>query len=510
MTTVTDAANRLFPVLLTGAANELLPDTITVAGGGRQSRRHSDPDIAGFVFNNTTDAAEYNYLKLFTELIVSNANTEFTFNDSEISLLETVATGQADRRGQGAQTFNRCEIFRVGGATTGTNNRLLLGPIGTGTWTTTNTTITGFANNPLAILYQNADTAAATNNQGLILIGNVATEFGSAHTSLQTTWNNGGGTGQVQDFATEPAVYTYRITQFGATGAELDANNVDNVNTNTGTRDVALFVGDDQRNIALVGSDPNFIPDVSGISPQTFVMINRRASHWIVGGRWEGTLPVGHHSSNQPTSMELAEIRSIIPFNPSFQDANNTALAVSARVNFYQTGGIVEALSVAAPATWDPATPPIFDDQDKLLATTAGTQWILDSRTIYGAANIATGTGNSPARSAANNANPNDVTPVPAITNKVMRARAYGVILPETTDIDFLEQHGLVTGLTASTGTRIEYVVDPSVGTVTETQAANLVNNVNQFTTIDQFYAAIQYDWARNCLLYTSPSPRDS
>ena len=450
MATVTDTANRLFPVLLTGAAAELTPQTISVGGNTRQTRRFTDTDATGFVFTNTTQGAQYDYLTLFTDFIESQASTGFVFNDSEISLIEIVATGQADRRGQGAQTFNRCEVFRVGGETTGTNNRVLLGPIGTGTWNTLNTTFTGFANNPIALLYQNA-AAANTTNAGLTLIGNVATEFGSAHTSLQTTWNNGGGTGQVQDFATEPAVYTYRITQFGADGTELDAANVGNINTNTGDRAVALFVGDDQRNIALAGSDPNFIPDVSGISPQTFLMINRRASHWIVGGRWDGTLPVGHHSSNQPTSMELAEIRNIIPYNPSFQDANNTALTVSARVQFYQLGGTVAALSVAAPATWDPATPPIFDDQDKLLATTAGTQWVLDSRTIYGAANIATGTGNSPARSAANNANPNDVTPVPAITNKVMRARAYGVILPETTDIDFLEQHGLVTGLTAST-----------------------------------------------------------
>ena len=491
MTTVTNAANRLFPVLLTGAANELLPDTITVAGGGRQSRRHSDPDIAGFVFNNTTDAAEYNYLKLFTELMVSNANTEFTFNDSEISLLETVAGAQADRRGLGTQIFNRCEIFRVGGATTGTNNRLLMGVNTDGVWTTTDTTVTGFANNPIALLYQNAP-AGNTNNTRLSLVGNVATEFSSLHTSLGTVWNNGGGAGNVQDFPTEPAVYTYRITQFDGTGGPnlADADNVNNVNTNIGNRAVALFAGDDLRNIATAGSDPNFIPDVGGISPQTFVMINRRAVHWIVGGRWEGTLPVGFHESNQPFDTELAEIRNIIPYNPSFQDANNTALAVSARVQFYQLGGFTTALSVTAPATWDPTTPPVFSDTERLLTSTSGTQWVLDSRTIYGASNTAQNT--------ANNANPADVTPVPAITNKVMRARAYGVIIPETTDIDFLAQHGLVTGLTVSTATRIEYAVDPNVSTVTETEAANIVNNVNDITSVDQIYAAIQYDWARN------------
>ena len=175
------------------------------------------------------------------------------------------------------------------------------------------------------------------------------------------------------------------------TNVEADADNVNNVNTNTGTREVALFVGDDLRNIALAGSDPNFTPDVdvSGtpVSPQTFLMINRRAVHWIVGGRWDGTLPVGHHSSNQPTSMELAEIRNIIPYNPSFQDANNTVLQATARVNFYQGTSTVEALNVEAPATWDFPTPPIFSDQDRLLTSTSGTQWILDSRTIYGAAN---------------------------------------------------------------------------------------------------------------------------
>ena len=509
MVAITDTANRLFPVLLTGAAAELEPEAITRGAGSRETRRYTDLDgtgsldTAGFVFTNTNDAAQYDYLELFTEFLDSQTGTEFTFNDSEISLLELVSTAQSDRRGFGSQTFNRCSIFRVGGNTTATNNRLLLGPTGAdSTWVTNNTTVVGFANNPVALLYQNAPAASTTNN-GLTLIGNVATEFGSAHTSLQTVWNNGGGTGQVQDFATEPAVYTYRITQFGAvTNVEADANNVNNVNTNTGTREVALFVGDDLRNIALAGSDPNFIPDVdvSGtpVSPQTFLMINRRAVHWIVGGRWDGTLPVGHHSSNQPTSMELAEIRNIIPFNPSFQDANNTILQATARVNFYQGTSTVEALNVEAPATWDFSTPPIFSDQDRLLTSASGTQWILDSRTIYGAANAATTVNNNPARSTANNANPNDVTPVPAITNKTMRARAYGVIIPETTTVDFLEQHGLVTGLTESTATRIEYAVDPNVGTVTETEAANIVNNVNDLTSIDQLYAAIQYDWARN------------
>ena len=479
MATVTDTANRLFPVLLTGAAAELTPEQITIGGTTRETRRFTDTDTTGFVFNNTTTPAEYNYLQLFTEFIASNANTQYTFNDSEINLLELVAGVQSDRRGLGDQTFNRTLIYRVGGETTGTNNRLLIGVNVNGSWTSTDTTVVGFANNPIAILYQNAP-AANTNNTRLTLIGNVATEFSSAHTSLQTTWNNGGGAGNVQDFATEPAVYTYRITQFGADGALLDADNVNNVNTNTGTRSVALFVGDDLRNIALVGSDPNFIPDVdvSGtpVSPQTFLMINRRASHWIVGGRWDGTLPVGFHSGNQPFNTELAEIRNIIPFNPAFQDAANTALAVSARVQFYQLGGTVTALSVGAPVTWDLTTPPIFSDTERLLTSTSGTQWVLDSRTIYGAANTAQ---NTP-----NNANPADVTPVPAITNKVMRARAYGVVLPETTDIDFLAQHGLVTGLTASTGTRIEYAADPNIGTVTETQAANIVNNVNQFLSL--------------------------
>ena len=493
MATVTDTANRLFPILLTGAAAELTPEQITIGGTTRETRRFTDTDTTGFVFNNTTTPAEYNYLQLFTEFIASNANTQYTFNDSEINLLELVAGVQSDRRGLGDQTFNRTLIYRVGGETTGTNNRLLIGVNVNGSWTSTDTTVVGFANNPIAILYQNAP-AANTNNTRLTLIGNVATEFSSAHTSLQTTWNNGGGAGNVQDFATEPAVYTYRITQFGADGALLDTDNVNNVNTNTGTRSVALFVGDDLRNIALVGSDPNFIPDVdvSGtpVSPQTFLMINRRASHWIVGGRWDGTLPVGFHSGNQPFDTELAEIRNIIPFNPSFQDAANTALAVSARVQFYQLGGTVTALSVGAPVTWDLTTPPIFSDTERLLTSTSGTQWVLDSRTIYGAANTAQ---NTP-----NNANPADVTPLPAITNKVMRARAYGVVLPETTDIDFLDQHGLVTGLTASTGTRIEYAADPNIGTVTETEAMQIVNNTNDFTSIDQFYAAIQYDWARN------------
>ena len=504
MVAITDTANRLFPVLLTGAAAELDADEIDRGAGTRQTRRFTDVDgtgdldNAGFVFTNTVSGAQYDYLQLYTRFIDSQTNTGFVFNDSEIHLLELVTAAQSDRRGFGSQVFTRTVIHRVGGTTTGTNNRLLLGPTGTGVWTTTDTTVIGYANNPVALLYQNAN-AANTTNTRLTLIGNVATEFSSAHTSLGTVWNNGGGTGQVQDFATEPAVYTYRITQFDATGnTELDADNVNNINTNTGTRSVAMFAGDDLRNIALAGSDPNFIPDVSGISPQTFLMINRRASHWIVGGRWDGTMPVGHHSSNQPTSMELAEIRNIIPFNPSFQDPNNTILAATARVNFYQGTSTVEALNVQAPATWDPTTPPIFSDQDRLITSISGTQWILDSRTIYGAANTATTTLNNGARSTANNANPNDVTPVPAITNKTMRARAYGVIIPETTTVDFVEQHGLVTGLTESTATRIEYAVDPNVGTVTETEAANIVNNVNDLTSIDQLYAAIQYDWARN------------
>ena len=404
MVAITDTANRLFPVLLTGTGAELDADTIPVGAGARETRRYTDIDgtgdldASGFVFTNTTQAAQYDYLKLSTAFIDSQTGTEFIFNDSEISLLETVSGVQSDRRGFGSQTFNRTSIYRVGGTTTQTNNRLLVGVNTDGTWTTTDTTVVGFANNPIALLYQNAP-AANTDNTRLTLVGNVATEFSSLHTSLGTVWNNGGGAGNVQDPATNPAVYTYRFTQFDGTGGanEADANNVNNTNTNTGTRAVAMFAGDDLRNIALVGSDPNFIPDVSGVSPQTFVMINRRAVHWIVGGRWDGTLPVGHHSTNQPTSMELAEIRNIIPFNPSFQDPNNTVLGVDTRVNFYQGTSTVEALNVQAPATWDPTTPPIFSDQDRLLTSTSGTQWILDSRTIYGAANTATGTGPNPA-----------------------------------------------------------------------------------------------------------------
>ena len=303
MATVTDTANRLFPVLLTGAAAELTPEQITIGGTTRETRRFTDTDTTGFVFNNTTQAAEYNFLQLYTQFLRNNANTVFTFNDSEISYLELVAGVQVDRRGLGDQTFNRCEIFRVGGETTGTNNRLIIGPSGVDArWTTRDTTFIGFRNNEFSLLYQNAP-AGNTDNQGLILIGNVATEFSTAHTSLQTTWNNGGGTGQ-----TDGGIYTYRITQFSAVANVLaEADNVANVEAGTGTRNTALFVGDDLRNIATAGNDANYGDGTT----QTFVMNNRRSSHWIVGGRYDGTLPVGHHTGNRPFGAEPAEIRYI-------------------------------------------------------------------------------------------------------------------------------------------------------------------------------------------------------
>ena len=47
MATVTDTANRLFPVLLTGAAAELTPQTISVGGNTRQTRRFTDTDATG-------------------------------------------------------------------------------------------------------------------------------------------------------------------------------------------------------------------------------------------------------------------------------------------------------------------------------------------------------------------------------------------------------------------------------------------------------------------------------
>ena len=367
--------------------------------------------------------------------------------------------------------------FRVGGETTGTNNRLILGPSGADArWTTRDTTFIGFRNNEFSLLYQNAP-AGNTDNQGLTLIGNVATEFSTAHTSLQTTWNNGGGTGQA-----DAGVYTYRITQFSAvTNVLADADNVINVEAGTGDRQVALFVGDDLRNIATAGNDPNY----GDGTLQTFVMNNRRSVHWIVGGRWDGTLPVGHHTGNRPFASEPAEIRYIVPFNPSFQDANNTALASTLRARFYDTAGTTEVRNIMAPATWDFSAPPVF--ASGVDRSNVGQYWIEDSRTIY-----QTGTQNT------GDSSPATVTPVPAYTNKVMRARAYGVIIPDTVTIDPLEQHQQVTGLTTSTATRIEYAADPNVGTVTETEAANIVNNLNDITSVDQIYAAIQYDWVHN------------
>ena len=326
MTSITDTSNVSFPILLTGASTEIDPDPITVGGVSRESRRHDDPDTTGFVFSNTTVDANYNFLQLSTNFINSGANTAFTFNDSEINLLEVVTGVQSDRRGQGSQTFNRCEIFRVGGATTGTNNRLILGPITNGEWATLDTTFIGFRNNEISLLYQNAP-AGNTDNRGLILIGNIATEFSTAHTSLQTTWNNGGGSGQ-----TDGGIYTYRITQFSSTGVDnLPNDNVANVEAGTGTRNTALFVGDDLRNIATTGNDANYGDGTT----QTFLMNNRKSSHWIVGGRWDGTLPVGHHTGNRPFGTQPAEIRYIVPFNPSFQDANNTVLANDVRCLLY-------------------------------------------------------------------------------------------------------------------------------------------------------------------------------
>ena len=376
MATVTDTANRLFPVLLTGGAGELTPEQITIGGTTRETRRFTDTDTAGFVFNNTATGAQYDFLDLSTEFIVSNDNTGFVFNDSEINLLELVAGGQSDRRGTGAQTFNRTRIYRVGGETTGTNNRLILGCTGAGTWNTMGSTFIGFRNNELALLYQNAPSANTT-NAGLILIGNVASEYSSAHTSLQTTWNNGGGSGQA-----DAGIYTYRITQFNETGAAgaaglAETDNVANVEAGTGTRVTALFVGDDLRNIATAGNDANYGDGTT----QTFVMNNRRSSHWIVGGRYDGTLPVGHHIGNRPFPAEPAEIRYIVPFNPTFQDANNVTLASNVRARFYDTAGTAEVRNIFAPATWDPTAPPVF--ASGVDRTLAGTHWIEDSRTLY-------------------------------------------------------------------------------------------------------------------------------
>ena len=258
-------------------------------------------------------------------------------------------------------------------------------------------------------------------------------------------------------------------------GVEAASNNVANIELGTGTRAVALFTGDDLRNIATDGNDGDYGDGTSN----TFVMINRRAAHWIVGGRWDGTLRVGHHTGNVPSLGQQAEIRYIIPFNPSFQDSNNTVLADPVRARFYDATNTTEQRNVVAPATWDPTNPPVFlTGLDRALS---GTHWIEDSRTIYEGAN---------GSSAAN------VTPVPAYTNKIMRARAYGVIIPETVTIDANAQNALVTGLTESAATRIEYTADPNIGTVTRAQALDIVDNGSNFDSI--------------CLLYTSPSPRDS
>ena len=478
MATVTNNANRTFPILLAGDPQEITPDTITIGTNTRQTRRFTDTDANGFQFTNTTTAAEYNGLELYTELMTSNANTAFTFNDSHIVLLEVLlsanTTDQITAPGAGDQTFNRTTVIRAGVDVGDANSRrMLMGPTGAGTWTTTDATFIGYRNNELTLIYQGAP-AANTTNTGLTLIGNMSSEYSSAHTSLRTTWNNGGGTGQAAG-----GIYTYRITQFNGitAGVLAESNNVTNVEAGSGTRAVALFAGDDLRNIATDGNDANYGDGTSN----TFLMINRRAVHWIVGGLWDGTLRVGHHTGNAPSSGQLAEIRYIVPFNPSFQDANNVVLTDPVRARFYDAANTTEVRNIFAPDTWNPTTPPVF--QSGIDRTLAGTHWIEDSRTVYNGSSGA---------SAAN------VTPVPAYTNKVMRARAYGVIIPENITIDADAQNALVTELTESTATRIEYVADPNVGTVTRAQALDIVDNGSNFDNIDQVYAAIQYNWAVN------------
>ena len=100
---------------------------------------------------------------------------------------------------------------------------------------------------------------------------------------------------------------------------------------------------------------------------------------------------------------------------PSFLDANNNVLASTFRARFYDTAGTTEVRNIMAPATWDLAAPPVFGSGvDRSIV---GQYWIEDSRTIYNTGTQTTG-----------NSSPATVTPVPAYTNKVMRARAYGVI----------------------------------------------------------------------------------
>ena len=191
MATVTNNANRTFPILLAGDPQEITPDTITIGTNTRQTRRFTDTDANGFQFTNTTTAAEYNGLELYTELMTSNANTAFTFNDSHIVLLEVLlsanTTAQITAPGAGDQTFYRTNVIRAGVDVGDANSRrMLMGPTGAGTWTTTDATFIGYRNNELTLIYQGAP-AANTTNTGLTLIGNMSSEYSSAHTSLRTT-----------------------------------------------------------------------------------------------------------------------------------------------------------------------------------------------------------------------------------------------------------------------------------------------------------------------------------
>ena len=70
MATVTNNANRTFPILLAGDPQEVTPDTITIGTNTRQTRRFTDTDANGFQFTNTTTAAEYNGLELYTDCLL--------------------------------------------------------------------------------------------------------------------------------------------------------------------------------------------------------------------------------------------------------------------------------------------------------------------------------------------------------------------------------------------------------------------------------------------------------